>query len=85
MMAENIASEDGIICYWDKFREYGIPVRDGGSSMICIQYCPWCGQPLPSSLRDEWFKRLSELGIDDPGKAPPEMQDGTWWQPRKTR
>lgn len=53
MMAENIASEDGIICYWEKFREYGIPVRDGGSSMIRIRYCPWCGKPLPSSLRED--------------------------------
>ncbi len=22
---------------------YGIPVRDGGSSYIAIDFCPWCG------------------------------------------
>jgi hypothetical protein len=25
---------------------FGIPVRDGGSSFIEINYCPWCGQSL---------------------------------------
>lgn len=25
---------------------YGIPVHDGGSSFIVIQYCPWCGATL---------------------------------------
>ena len=83
MMAENIVSEDRIICYWEKFREYGIPVHDGGSSMICIQYCPWCGKELPPSLRDEWFDRLERLGIKDPSRAPSEMQNGTWWKSRK--
>ncbi len=27
---------------------FGIPVRDGGSSFILIQYCPWCGKKLSS-------------------------------------
>ena len=25
-------------------RGYGLPVHDGGSSYIRINYCPWCGQ-----------------------------------------
>ena len=25
---------------------YGIPVRDGGSSWIEIDFCPWCGKKL---------------------------------------
>ncbi|WP_223212070.1 DUF6980 family protein [Thiolapillus brandeum] len=25
---------------------YGIPIRDGGSSMVQIDYCPWCGTKL---------------------------------------
>lgn len=25
----------------------GIPVRDGGRSMIVISFCPWCGVKLP--------------------------------------
>ena len=27
-------------------RGFGIPVRDGGSSSIEIQFCPWCGTKL---------------------------------------
>ena len=27
---------------------YGVPVRDGGASMIAIFYCPWCGVKLPA-------------------------------------
>lgn len=26
---------------------HGLPVRDGGSSMIEIRFCPWCGARLP--------------------------------------
>ena len=26
---------------------FGIPVRDGGPSMVVINYCPWCGVKLP--------------------------------------
>ena len=25
---------------------FGIPVRDGGTSLVAIQYCPWCGVKL---------------------------------------
>jgi hypothetical protein len=28
---------------------YGLLVHDGGSSVIEIQYCPWCGSKLPST------------------------------------
>jgi hypothetical protein len=26
--------------------EYGIPVRDGGTSYCVIHYCPWCGATI---------------------------------------
>ena len=26
--------------------QYGIPIHDGGSSYIRIDYCPWCGASL---------------------------------------
>jgi hypothetical protein len=29
-----------------------------------IEYCPWCGARLPSSLRDEYFERLEQLGLE---------------------
>lgn len=37
---------DVIIWQFEDSGEYGIPVRDGGSSIITIDYCPWCGVPL---------------------------------------
>ncbi len=37
---------DCVIDYW-KNNIYGIPINDGGASMIVIQYCPWCGGKLP--------------------------------------
>ncbi|WP_396120279.1 DUF6980 family protein [Domibacillus indicus] len=35
------------LVYCDKDgREFGIIIHDGGSSIIAIQYCPWCGSDL---------------------------------------
>ena len=25
--------------------ELGLIIHDGGSSMVVIEYCPWCGKP----------------------------------------
>jgi len=58
MMAENVERTcaqhvdradcpDCLIEYWPKQQSYGILVHDGGSSMIKIQFCPWCGTELP--------------------------------------
>lgn len=57
MMADNVYSslnEEGeirgddpsvIINKWDE-GFYGIPIHDGGTSMVVINYCPWCGTRL---------------------------------------
>jgi hypothetical protein len=37
---------DAIIRFWKKTKTYGIPVHDGGSSIIVVEYCPWCGTRL---------------------------------------
>lgn len=39
---------DCLIDYWPNGPSYGIMIHDGGSSMITIAYCPWCGTKLPS-------------------------------------
>ncbi|WP_425615575.1 DUF6980 family protein [Anatilimnocola sp. NA78] len=44
---------DCLIEYWPRFREYGIIIHDGGSSVMRIEFCPWCGSRLPESLRDK--------------------------------
>lgn len=69
------------LSYNPKFREYGISVLDGGSSYLLIQYCPWCGSKLPSSLREVWFARLDKLGMEpDDASVPQEMLSETWWR-----
>ena len=39
-------------------RGFGIPVRDGGTAVVRIEYCPWCGIKLP------------EQETAEPGSAP---------------
>ena len=52
---------DVLLHYTPKFAEYGIIVHDGGSSVLGIDYCPWCGSKLPESKRDRWFEELQRL------------------------
>jgi Domain of unknown function (DUF6980) len=28
---------------------FGIPVRDGGHSLVAIKFCPWCGTAIPGA------------------------------------
>lgn len=79
-------SEDGeddpdvVVVYDAKFDEYGLPVRDGGTSMVVIGYCPWCGGRLPASRRDAWFDAIEGLGLDPwEDEVPVEFHDGSWW------
>ena len=63
-----------------KFREWGVPIPDGGSSFLVLKFCPWCGIELPSSLRDKWFDRAEEMGINPPYENMPiEFQSELWW------
>lgn len=74
--------EDAVIVYVDMFDEYGIPVNDGGSSKVRIQYCPWCGSRLPESKRERWSDELEEMGIfepDDP-RIPDSFRTDEWWR-----
>ena len=63
-----------------KFREWGIPIPDGGTSYLELRVCPFCGTQLPPSLRDAWFDKAEQLGIDPPyDEMPPEYQSDAWW------
>jgi hypothetical protein len=54
---------------------------DGGSSVPLARFCPWCGTKLPDSLRDRWFDRLDELGLEPEDEAvPKEMMSDQWWR-----
>lgn len=37
---------DVLINFNKKTESYGIIIHDGGTSMISINYCPWCGTNL---------------------------------------
>lgn len=52
---------DNIISYTEAFQEYGIIIHDGGTSVIEITFCPWCGTRLPESRRDEILEILDSL------------------------
>jgi hypothetical protein len=70
------------VTYLPRFREYGLLV-DGGPGLQLIAHCPWCGDKLPDSLRDEFFERLEELGLepDDPD-LPLDFRSDAWWRLR---
>lgn len=80
--SEDFDNVDKPIVYVKKFDEYGIKIMDGGSSSIKIEFCPWCGERLPESKRDEWFDELEKLGINDPWteKVPDKYLTDEWYK-----
>lgn len=71
---------DVVVVYLPKFDEYGLPVRDGGTSMVVIGHCPWCGARLPGSRRDAWFDEMERLGLDPwEDEVPVEYHSSDWW------
>ncbi|BDU05049.1 hypothetical protein IU485_15295 [Nocardia cyriacigeorgica] len=79
-MSVAVTSEDFPIEYDKQFREYGLRILDGGSSILTISFCPFCGAPLPESKRDAWFDALDALGLE-PGDPdiPDDMLTDAWW------
>ncbi|MFE2110284.1 DUF6980 family protein [Kitasatospora sp. NPDC059463] len=68
---------DAVVRLRARFQEYGLIVHDGGTSVIEIGFCPWCGRPLPESQRDRWFEELERRGIDPwDDEVPAEFEDG---------
>lgn len=43
---EDIINYDSVITHFKKGKFFGIPIHDGGSSFIQINFCPWCGSKL---------------------------------------
>ena len=71
---------DVLIAYVAKFDEFGIRVHDGGSSIVSIAFCPWCGTRLPESKRDRWFDELERRGIDPhEHEVPTEFRSDAWY------
>lgn len=69
------------VVYNGRFREYGIRVLDGGTAIQRITVCPWCGEPVPSSLRLQWFQRLTDRGLEPESPDLPDvMKTDAWWR-----
>ncbi|TRW89323.1 hypothetical protein [Flavobacterium sp. GT3R68] len=72
---------DASIFHNEKFDEYGVKIWDGGTSCILIDFCPWCGEKLPNSKRDQWFDEIEKLGIDPwNGEIPEKYQTDKWYR-----
>ncbi|MBM7839152.1 hypothetical protein JOC54_002423 [Alkalihalobacillus xiaoxiensis] len=76
---------DKLMDYNNRFDEYSLRIHDGGSAVIQIHFCPWCGEKLPKSKRDEWFKTLERLGFDEPTEQdiPKSFQTDEWYRLKK--
>ena len=75
------------ILYSKAYRSFDMRVLDGGSSVIVMKYCPWCGEKFPKELTDTFFSELSkclnkDAGLDDIDDAPKEFQTDEWWKKR---
>ena len=42
--------------YDSRFDEYAIVLPEDGS-LMCFDFCPWCGKKLPESRREEWLEQ----------------------------
>lgn len=53
----------------------------GGSSIVAVEFCPWCGAKLPESKRDRWFEELQRLGFRAPleEEVPEIFRDARWY------
>ena len=73
---------DVVVIYYPHTDEFVTPIRDGGSSSLAIQYCPWCGKQLPNSKRDLWSDTLNSLGFDSliSDDVPAAYHTDAWWR-----
>ncbi|WP_395689740.1 DUF6980 family protein [Caenimonas koreensis] len=80
-MAAAIADPNVPVLFVLKFREYGTQLLDGGTRFKQLQFCPWCGTQLPTSLRDKWFDDLERAGIDptEIESIPDKYSDQRWY------
>jgi hypothetical protein len=80
-MPDGEDDHDIIMNYSEVFDEYGIPIYDGGTSVMCIKFCPWCGTKLPDSKRDDWFRELGDVAYgNDLTGIPEEYKSDKWWR-----
>jgi hypothetical protein len=68
--------------YLPRYREYSL-VLDEGPVVQLVSFCPWCGEELPSSLRDQFFEHLEAMNLDpEDSRVPPDFRSDAWWRLR---
>ena len=83
-MVENLADPTVPLGYNNVFDEYYL-IRSGGESWQLIYFCPFCGERLPQSRRDQFFDEIDRLGInyelgEDMNKLPTRYRTDEWWR-----
>ena len=80
-METHVENGEIAVRYFARFREYGIGYVDDPDTVVLITHCPWCGEELPESLRDEWYEAIDELRLepDAEDEIPPEFLCDDWW------
>ena len=83
--ADPFECADCLLIYNDVTDEYGLPIRDGGASVLLITHCPFCGAALPDSKADRWFDEIEALGLT-PGDEtmPAKFKSDAWWRNAET-
>jgi len=57
-----VPNKSGVLVVYDEiFNEYYFRIKKG--LIQCINFCPFCGENLPESMRESWFEKLDSLGI----------------------
>ena len=80
---------DDPVSYNKVFREFYIDC-EGTEICLTLDYCPWCGNKFPNSLRNEYFEILdNEYSIDisiseikTHKNIPEEFKTDEWWKKR---
>lgn len=97
LMTDMIGDKRFPVEYGPRFREYAISEVKNGKRGIVHQglfHCPWCGQKLPESLRNEWFDIIEAMGLDDidtfsdiedDPRIPEDMKSDAWWRKQPTQ
>ena len=78
-------SGDYLVAYNPITDDYGLPIHDGGGSVLIIKHCPFCGTELPDSKADRWFEEVEALGFTDYAdeNIPAAYKSDTWWSREK--
>jgi hypothetical protein len=66
--------------YTPTFREFAV-VCSPPETQYTFRWCPWCGEELPKSLREEFYEEIWALGLDDDDDPlPAKYRSDAWWR-----